>query len=266
MKNMLPPIKGLILDMDGVLWRADQPIGDLPRIFSEIERSGYRVVLATNNSTLSVKLYLEKLRGFGVHLQDWQIVTSSQAAAQHLHRLFPEGGAVYVIGEVGLVEALKLYNLFVDEQSAQAVVVGWDRQLVFDKLATAFRLIESGCPFVGTNSDRSYPTPEGLVPGTGSIIAALETATQVKPFLVGKPSPVMYQIALERLNTLPEETLVVGDRLETDIAGAQALGCQSALVLSGVTSEAAAYAWEPKLDYIARDLQVLLNIIGSQVD
>jgi 4-nitrophenyl phosphatase len=263
MQKTLQPIKSLILDMDGVLWRADQPIGDLPRIFSEIERSGYRVALATNNSTLSVKLYLEKLKGFGVDLQPWQIVTSSQAAAQHLHKLFPKGGPVYVIGEVGLIEALEQQNFYIDEQNAQAVVVGWDRQLVFNKLVIAFRLINAGRPFIGTNPDRTYPTPEGLVPGTGSIIIALEASTQIQPFIVGKPLPYMYEIALERLNNPPENTLVVGDRLETDIVGAQSIGCQSALVLSGVTSEEAGYAWEPKLDFIAPDLQSLITMIGS---
>ncbi len=259
------PITGLILDMDGVLWRANQPIGDLPQIFSEMEQAGYRVALATNNSTLSVKLYLDKLAGFGVHLQDWQIVTSSQAAAHYLQECFPKGGAVYVIGEVGLSEAVKEYGFTIDEQAALAVVVGWDRQLTFHKLAVGFRLITSGRPFIGTNPDKTYPTPDGLVPGTGSIIAALEASTQVKPHIVGKPFPEMYKIALERLKTTPQETLVVGDRLETDIVGAQQLGCPAGLVLSGVTHEAAARAWTPALDYIAPDLQSLLSTIRRKI-
>jgi 4-nitrophenyl phosphatase len=109
-----------------------------------------------------------------------------------------------VIGEMGLVDALEQYNFFVDENKAQAVVVGWDRQLVYHKLAVAFRLILAGRPFIGTNPDVTYPTPEGLVPGTGFILAALEASTRVKPFIVGKPLPFMYQIAMERMNTSPE--------------------------------------------------------------
>jgi 4-nitrophenyl phosphatase len=139
------------------------------------------------------------------------------------------------------------------------VVVGIDRQLSYEKLCRATLLIRSGVPFIGANPDRTFPTPEGLIPGAGAILAAIETATSVKPLIMGKPSPAMYQLALERLGTSPAETLVVGDRLETDIAGAQVIGCRTALVLSGVTSEADAYAWQPPPDFIARNLASLVE-------
>jgi len=120
-------------------------------------------------------------------------------------------------------------------------------------------LIRAGAPFIATNPDPTFPTPEGLVPGAGAIIAAIEAATGVEAEVIGKPNPGMYRVALQRLKAAPEETLVVGDRLETDIAGAQALGCRTALVLSGVTDEQRARQWDPAPDWIFPDLQTLLE-------
>lgn len=258
-QGSLTGIKGIILDMDGVLWRGDQVIGDLPAIFAEMGRRGYRVIAATNNATRSIQQYLDRFKGFGVHLEPWQVINSPQAAAHYLRQLFPQGGPVFILGEEGLQQALKEAGFYHDEQHAMAVVVGIDWKLTYDKLARATLRIRSGLPFIGTNPDRTFPTPAGLVPGTGSILAALEAATEVKPHIVGKPAPAMYQVALDRLGTTPAETLVVGDRLETDIAGAQALGCRTALVLSGVTPEDRARTWQPAPDFIVADLTTLLQ-------
>jgi 4-nitrophenyl phosphatase len=140
-----------------------------------------------------------------------------------------------------------------------------DRCLTYDQLARATLLIRSGLPFIGTNPDRSFPTPQGLVPGVGAILAAVETASDVKPVIVGKPQPEMYRFALERLGLTPQETLVVGDRAETDILGAQKIGCRTALVLSGVTSPQAAQDWKPAPDWIGPDLTSLLLDLTGQV-
>jgi 4-nitrophenyl phosphatase len=252
-------IKALILDMDGVLWRADEPIGDLRVLFDEINRRGYGLVLATNNATLTISQYLKKLQKFGVTVDGRQIVNSPQATAHYLHQRFPAGGSVYIVGEDGLVEALAQQGFYFDGEQAVAVVVGMDRGLTYDKLSRAALLIRAGAVFIGTNPDRTFPVPQGLVPGTGAIIAALEVATEVKPTMIGKPAPEMYRVALERLGTKPEQTLVVGDRLETDIVGAQALGCPTALVLSGVTTEKAAKEWSPPPNWIEQDLTTLLG-------
>jgi len=127
-------------------------------------------------------------------------------------------------------------------------------------LKTASLLVRSGAPFIATNPDKTLPTPVGLVPGAGTLVAAVQTATDVAPYYVGKPAPELYNLALERLGTSPVNTLVVGDRLETDIAGAQALGCLTALVLSGATTAEMAAGWRPAPDCIARDLADLLGV------
>ncbi len=252
-------IKGIILDMDGVLWKDNQPIGDLPQIFSEIALRDIKVTLATNNATLSIEQYREKLHRFGVRLDPQQIVNSSLAAVHYLTQRFPDGGSVYIVGEQGLSNTLFEHGFQESHENPLAVIVAFDRNLTYEKLKVATLLIQRGVPFIGTNPDRTFPTPEGLIPGAGAILAAIEAATDVKPIIVGKPSPEMYNLAIRRMQTIPKETLVVGDRLETDIAGAQSLGCTTALVLSGVTDEVKAMAWTPPPHYIERDLATLLE-------
>jgi 4-nitrophenyl phosphatase len=258
--DLLRTIRGLILDMDGVLWRDKTPIGDLPRIFSDIRQRGWKVILATNNATLSAEQYIQKLAGFGVSLEQWQIVNSSQATAHYLRQRYPQGGAVFVVGESGLVTELAAQGFFVSEQQPLAVVVGLDRGITYEKLKTASLLVRAGTPFIATNPDKTYPTPEGLAPGAGTFVAAIQVAGDHEPLIIGKPEPEMYLQALERMGLNPEETLVVGDRLETDIAGAQRIGCPTALVLSGVSSRQGAEAWAPPPDCIAADLSSLLEL------
>jgi HAD superfamily hydrolase (TIGR01450 family) len=260
----LPPTAlGLILDMDGVLWRDADPIGDLRAIFARITERGWRVALCTNNSTRTPGQYLEKLHGFGVELEPWQIITSSDALSHALSRRFPQGGRVFVLGEEGLTQALRDQHFEPvsdgDSAGAVAVAMGMDRGITFAKLRAATLLIRSGVPFYATNPDRTFPTPEGLIPGAGALIAALSTASDVVPIIVGKPQPAMLELALERLDTPRALTFVVGDRLETDIAAGQAVGCPVVLVLSGVSTRAQAEAWRPPLDLIATDLTELVG-------
>jgi 4-nitrophenyl phosphatase len=257
-------IKALILDMDGVLWRDQQPIGDLPMIFSRIESLGLKVTLATNNATLSVESFREKLTGFGVRLELWQIINSAQAAANYLKIKFSLGGSVYVIGEEGLLAELARAGFYPGEHPL-AVIVGLDRKVTYAKIEMASHLIRSGVPFIATNPDRTLPTPDGLIPGAGAIVAAIEAATDIQPTIIGKPSPEIYRIAMQRMSSEPDTTLVVGDRLETDIAGAQKIGCQTALVLSGVSTREQAARWQPAPDYLAPDLSSVIDSFESMI-
>jgi 4-nitrophenyl phosphatase len=260
----LKNIQALILDMDGVLWRDDTPVGDLPSIFARISEHGLKVALATNNAAKTVHEYLEKFSGFGVTLEPWQIITSSLATADTLAKGFPNGGPVFVIGENGIQRALEERGFQPvsdpqDETRPVAVVAGIDRTITYAKLRRATLHIRAGVPFYGTNPDKTFPTPQGLVPGAGAILAAIEAATDIKPTIIGKPQPAMMVMALERLGTKPQETLVVGDRLEADIAAGQAAGCRAALVLSGVSTVQQAKAWKPAPDFIVEDLSALIS-------
>ena len=258
-QSKLFDIQAMILDMDGVLWRDNAPIVNLPETFSEIERLGISVVLATNNSSRSPEQYRQKLLGFGVDLERKLIVNSAEACAKYLVDRYPDGGPVYILGEDGLIKTLANNGFYHDEDNVLAVIVGLDHGISYPKLRKATLLIRSSVPFIGTNPDRTFPTPFGLEPGAGALIAAIQAATDVEPVIIGKPAPEMYRTALERLKVKPRDTLVVGDRLETDIAGGQALGCRTALVLSGVTDKESANAWRPPPDIIASDLQEVLN-------
>lgn len=254
-------IKAIILDMDGVIWRGSQLIGDLPAIFDQINALQLKVLLATNNSTRTVDQFLVKLQGFGVKLQKWQLINSSQASAEILKSKYPAGGPAFFLGEDGLCQTMQAAGFFHDPKSAQFVIAGLDRSLTYEKLSQASLLIRSGALFFATNSDRTLPTPLGLEPGAGSVLAAIEAATDVSPIVIGKPQPNIYQLAMKRLETAPAKTLVVGDRLETDIVGAQKLGCRTCLVLSGATNSEQASKWKPAPDIIADDLQGLLDIL-----
>jgi 4-nitrophenyl phosphatase len=256
-------IKALILDMDGVLWRENAPIGDLAATFANLNRSGLKVLLATNNATRTPAQYLQKLAGFGVHLQEDQVVNSSMGTAYLLKKRFPQGGPVYVIGEIGLTTALKEAGFYHSEEPGLAVIGSMDRDITFWKLKAATLLIRRGIPFYFTNPDRTFPTPEGLIPGAGAILAALETATNITPIIVGKPGTTLFDFALERLGTLPQETLVVGDRLETDILGGQRAGCKTALVLSGISTQEEANDWLPYPDLVINELSDLLQALDE---
>ena len=254
-------IRGLILDMDGVLWKDNQSIGDLKAIFKKIDRLGLSTVLATNNATRTVEEYQEKVRGFGIELEAWQFVNSAHATVSYLCKTYPGGGPIFIIGSEALRATLEEAGYYYSEDHVLAVVAGMDRVLTYEKLRCATLLIRSGIPFIGTNPDKTFPTPEGLTPGTGAILAAIQAACDTEPIICGKPAPEMYRVAMERMATLPKETLVVGDRAETDIIGAQALGCRSALVLSGVTTLEQAKAWQPTPDLIVADLNAVLDLL-----
>ena len=261
---MLPTnIKSLIIDMDGVVWRSDAPIGDLSAIFSRIRARGLKFVFATNNSTKTSEQYVTRLSEFGVEVESWQVVTSSQAAAHAMAQKFPQGTKVFMIGEDGVHMALEERGFEVlsleDAPQAQAVVMGMDRGVNFQKFVEATLLVRSGVPFYATNTDKTFPTPRGQIPGAGAWISVITTATEVQPIIAGKPFPFLMELSLEKLGTKPEETLVIGDRLETDIAAGQGVGCPTALVLSGVSTKEQGENWKPKIDIIAEDLATLIG-------
>lgn len=261
---MLPSnIKALILDMDGVIWKGDAPIGDLPATFNRIRERGLKFVFATNNGTKTPEDYQVKLRELGVEAEPWQIVTSALGIAFMLAQKYPRGTKIFMIGEDGIRVALEEKGFEIlsteDAPQAQVFVMGIDRTINFMKVAEATLLVRAGIPFYTTNTDKTFPTPRGEIPGSGSWLSVISSATGIEPIVAGKPFPFLMELSLERLGTTKEETLVVGDRLETDIAAGQSVGCPTALVLSGVSTKAQADEWMPKMDVIAESLAELVR-------
>lgn len=233
-------IEAVVSDMDGVLWRGEEALAGMNELFEALRRRGVPIVLATNNSSKSEAEYVAKLAALGAAgVSERQIVTSRSVLVSHLRRHYPAGTRVYVIGTRGLAAAIADAGFMLHEE-AGVVVVGIDFELSYDKLRRATMLIGGGADFLGTNGDEVLPSTEGLMPGTGAILAALVAATGRTPQVMGKPAAPMYEAALGVLGTAASRTLMIGDRLDTDIAGARLAGLRTALVLSGVTTEAEA--------------------------
>jgi 4-nitrophenyl phosphatase len=253
------PIEALILDMDGVLWRDTEPIGDLPTLFQKIDSRGWKTAFVTNNPTRSPRQHVEKLASFGVQVDQAQIVNSGLVTALFLEEKYPSGGPVYIIGEEGLFNTLDMYGFYQSDQEPLAVIVSLDRRLKYKQLEQATTFILAGVTFIGTNPDPLLPTPQGFIPGAGAILAALEVASGKKPLIIGKPKPTMYQIVLNDLRIQPENALVVGDQMQTDIAAGIEAGCLTALVLSGVADESTLDSYQYKPTFIAADFTQLID-------
>jgi len=234
----LSEYKAVLLDMDGVLYRGQMPLPGVNDMLALFERRGIAYACVTNNSTLTPEQYETKLAAMGITISAAQVITSSVATRRYLEGVEPRGTRAFYVGMEGLREALFGDGYFVyDEQHPQVVVSGLDSGATYAKLKIAALAIRAGARFVGTNPDLTLPTEEGLVPGAGSIQALLTAATNVRPLVIGKPEPTMLHAAIDILHADPQRTLVVGDRLDTDIAGAVAAGLDSALVLTGVSTE-----------------------------
>ena len=252
-----------VFDLDGVVWRGNDPIAGAPETVRAIRDAGKRVCFVTNNSSETHETYLKKLGDVGAGSSIEEIVSSADATARLLERTIPgiRGRLAYVIGGQGLRDAVvgtgaRLASE-VEATDASLVVVGWDRDLTYEKLRLATLAIRAGGIFVASNTDATYPTPEGMWPGGGAIVAALRTATGIEPVVAGKPEPILLEVAADRLGGTP--ALVIGDRVETDVAAAHAVGWPSALVLTGASGvpELAASPHQP--DYILGSLGELLE-------
>lgn len=231
-------IDGVISDMDGVLWRGSQPLPGLIPFFEMLRARNIPFALATNNSSQTQDEYVAKLESMGLTgIAKHQILTSGTITVDYLKSNYPTNTPVYIIGSNSLKRLIDEAG-YPTSDEANLVVVGIDTQLTYDKLKHATLLIRKGATFIGTNDDANVPRSEGIVPGAGSILAALQTATECEPKVMGKPFPPMFVSALHLLGTLSSRTLMIGDRLNTDIWGAQDLGLQTALVLTGISSRA----------------------------
>jgi 4-nitrophenyl phosphatase len=264
----LSSIRHLIIDMDGVLWRGETPMDGLQAFFASLRHHHVDFVLATNNASRTPEQYADKLARFGVEIPTERILTSALVAAAYLATLAPPGTRVYAIGEDGARRALEQQGFVLSggiDDGAEYVVVGWDRQLTWNKLATAALLIHSGAGFIGTNPDLNFPTELGPVPGNGAQLAAIELTTGVAPVIVGKPEPRMYEEAMRRMGAQHNTTAVLGDRLDTDIAGGVRAGLPAILVLSGITTEADLALSPVRPDLVCKDIKELIQIWTDQM-
>jgi HAD superfamily hydrolase (TIGR01457 family) len=261
--------RALLLDGDGVLWKADHPLPGIQELFGFLTERKIPWALLTNNNGHSVDRFIDRFAQFGIQAGRKAIFTSSTVTAAYLREKYGQGASLYVIGMEGLIEALEQEGFIIalgadtPQQPTVAVVAGMDLDLNYQKIITAMRLILAGSDFVATNTDRNYPRPDGIYPATGVVTGAIQGATGVEPYVVGKPHPLIFQAALRTLGAAPEETLMVGDQLDTDILGANQAGIDSALVLTGITTQEMVEESPIKPTFIFDNLPALLEMLKA---
>jgi len=245
--------------MDGVLWKENSQIVDISKAFRILEQSSISFVFATNNSTKTPLDYVAKINGFGGKSSINQIITSATVLSKKMSEKYPKGGPVYIVGEPGLHKILEGHGFFHKNSNVLAVVGGLDRKVTYQQLTEATLLLNSGVDFFFTNIDPSYPSPAGDIPGAGAILSFLETASGKNAFTVGKPKQFMFEEALRILDVDSTHTIVVGDRLETDILGGLNANCHTALLLSGISTLQNIEETHIQPDLICSDLDAFLS-------
>lgn len=260
----LSDIKAVISDMDGVLWRGDQKLPGMVEFFNFLRENDIPFALATNNSGRHTANYIQKLAKMGVpDITARQLVTSATATVDYLKNRYPDGARLFVIGNEGLFQTLEEADFTITDTDVDAVVAGLDFNFTYEKAHKATLLIRhQGAAFIGTNPDTTFPSPDGLVPGAGSVIGMIKLTTDVEPVIIGKPAPAMFDVAIQRLGASTNQTLMIGDRLNTDIEGGHNAGLQTAMVLTGVNSRTDISDTQP--DYIFEGLPDLINSWKAQ--
>ncbi|MDT7890256.1 MAG: HAD-IIA family hydrolase [Desulfurococcales archaeon] len=241
LRGCLDRLGAILVDLDGVVWIGSRPLEDNLRALKRLMERGVEILFLTNNSTRSRESYAEAIRRLGVEASRETVITSGFLASEWL-RLREGRVEVYAIGEEGLIEELILAGHRIltlgDHQRARALVVGLDRNLNYAKLRAAVRTLLGGALFIATNTDHLIPVEDGLDPGAGAIIAALEKASGRKvDYVAGKPNPWIVEYIINRYRVPREELVVVGDRLDTDMRLAIDSGVRGILVLTGFTGE-----------------------------
>ena len=258
----LRQVRAVLFDMDGVIYVGNRPLPGVQELLDYLDASGRRWLCITNNASLTSEQFADKLAKMNISASPTHILGSAEATASWLAQHAPQGSKVIMLGMDGLRSALLDYGfeLVTDPQAAEYAVAGINFNLTYENLADVALAIRNGAKFIATNNDPTYPAERGQIPGTGSLIALLQTATGVLPEIVGKPYPGMYELALQRVAAQPAETLMVGDRYETDHAGAIKLGLATAGVLTGITSRVGFEAAHPPVDLILGGLPALLDL------
>ena len=277
-------IRNLVFDMDGVLWHGMRPVPELASMFKRLEALGINYALATNNASRTVAQYVEKFAGFGIEMAPWRILSSAETTGTWLADQYPDRGRAYVVGGDGLHYALssrgfevvslpsdirflkqphEARQALIDAGKIDLVVIGFTPAATYADLAAACYFVQNGARFIGSNPDLSFPSELGRLPGAGSLISVVENATRETPTVIGKPFSYIYEEALKRLESTPSNTAMVGDRLDTDIAGAIGVSMQSILVLSGISTRDDIATGDVKPDYVFDGVGDALNAIEA---
>lgn len=251
-------LQGLIMDMDGVLYRGNEPTPGLAAFFQFLERAGIRYLLLTNNSTTLPDGYVQKLAAMGVQVPASSILTSGLVMKHYLQAHYPAGTRLYGVCMTPLQDLLLDGTGYRwDEDHPQVVISSGDFAVTYDKLRRACLAIRAGADWLATNTDKTLPTEAGLIPGAGALVSCLVTATEREPVALGKPELPMMEQALDLLGLPASKVAMLGDRLDTDILGGINAKMRTIMVLTGVSTQAEAAAGPIHPDLVYADLPAL---------
>ena len=267
-RRLLPPLRGLhgvVMDMDGVLYRGNTPLPGLLEFFRYLDERHLSYLLLTNNSTTLPEGYTQKLAAMGLHVPPERILTSGVVLLNYMRPRYPAGTRIYGVCMQPLQDYLLDGTGYVwDERTPQVVISSADFAVIYEKLRLACLAIRAGADWIATNTDKTLPTEEGLVPGSGALVAALVTATDREPVALGKPELPMMEQALDLLGMSAGEVAMIGDRLDTDILGGINAQMPTIMVETGVSTREEAEAGPITPDYIVEDLPALLALLQEK--
>lgn len=224
-------IKGMIFDLDGTVYWGRKEVPGAGRFIQELKKNDIKYVFVTNRANRPPEDVCEHLRGYGIECDESHVVTTAFATAEYL-----KGGSCYYIGEEGLRRELDRVGMTITDDKPDYVIVSFDRTLTYDKIKKACQLIHGGAKFIATNPDKALKMADGIVPGTGSIVAAIEAGSGVKPLVIGKPGKYIIELGLQRMGLSKDEAVNVGDNVETDIPAGLNAGVRTAFILTGVST------------------------------
>lgn len=235
-QDELSKLRGFILDLDGTLWQGETPLPGMASFFEVVGQLGLPYVLASNNPSQTPETFSQKAARMGVKVDPARILTSGVATTHYLRKHYAPRTQIHVVGNPPLKKMISDAGFMLADEDVRAVVVSLDREMNFETLKRATLLIRGGADFLGSNADPSYPTEEGIVPGSGTVVAALAASTDRQPIIMGKPEHWIFDLALEQMGLKPHQAASVGDRLDTDIAGGRKAGLKTILLLTGIAT------------------------------
>ncbi len=240
--------KAFICDMDGVIYHGNKLLPGVTEFVNWLKKAEKHFLFLTNSSERAPRELQEKLARLGLEVDKKHFYTSALATAAFVAKQTP-GSTAYVIGETGLINALYDAGITMNDVDPDYVIVGESRNYTYENILRAVKFVQQGAKLIGTNPDLTGPTEQGIVPSTGALISPIEQATGNKAYFVGKPNPLMMRTALKKIGCRREETVIVGDRMDTDIVAGLESEITTVLVLSGVTSreDVDSFAYRPDL-------------------
>jgi HAD superfamily hydrolase (TIGR01457 family) len=258
---MLPAYTAYLIDLDGVIYRGEQLLPGAKDFVAWLDTRQKKYLFLTNNSFASEMQVIEKLARLGITTNKSHILGAGQAAVRTIARRFA-GARVYVVGEQALTDMVQAHHLTAvsaDSREADVLLVGLDRDFNYKKLTNAAAVVRAGAHFIAINRDAALPIIGDLIPGCGAMVAAIEAASGITPEVIGKPQPALLQEAMQQLASRPDETIMIGDSLDIDIAGGKAAHTSTLLVLSGKDSRESLAKSRFKPDFVYENLAAMLT-------